>query len=378
MAATIGWPGSAAAGSGSVSLTASPTHPPPGQPVSLTVTIDPPTSGEHVAVVARNGSTIAGGTTDDAGTFTGSFAPQSTTTLHATWGSLQSDPVTITVTSGDAPTVRIRAGTVRLFDDVKLRGRVLPAAGGGSVEIQLLRAKTVVGRRTVTLGATGRFRAALRVPRPGTYRARAIVTRPGVPRAIDVTNSQTTDLPDLSEGARGVFVSLLEHRLVQLHYHLVRIDEAFDYRTADAVMAFRKVQRMPRTETVSPAVWRALADPKLFRPHNRDEGFHIEVDQTRQVLATVQDGKVQAMFHVSTGKASTPTRDGTFHVFSKLAGFSPKGLYYPSFFDGERAIHGWTDVPTYPASHGCVRVPYWIAVWIYGLADYGTPVIVYH
>jgi hypothetical protein len=334
--------------------------------------------GEQVSVVDADGTTVISGTTDPSGAFGGTFSPQGTTTLHAEWGSVRSDPVTIDVTSGSAPTVRIRAGTVRLFDDVKVRGRVIPAAGGGRVEVQLLRAKTVVAKRTVVLGATGGFRAALRVPRPGRYRARAIVSRPGVPRASDVTNPQTTELPDLAEGARGVFVSLLEQRLVQLHYHLVQVDAGFDYRTADAIMAFRKVQRMPRIETVTPAVWRALADPKLFRPRNHDDGLHIEVDQTRQVLATVRDGKVRAMFHVSTGKASTPTRDGTFHVFSKLVGFSPKGLYYPSFFDGGRAIHGWTDVPTYPASHGCVRVPYWIAIWIYGLADYGTPVIVYH
>jgi lipoprotein-anchoring transpeptidase ErfK/SrfK len=165
---------------------------------------------------------------------------------------------------------------------------------------------------------------------------------------------------------------------VELHYHLRGVDDVFDVRTADAVMAFRKVQRMPRVQTVDAAVWRALARPRIFVPRDRGDGFHIEVDQTRQVLATVRDGRVAAIFHVSTGKASTPTRDGTFHVFSKLAGFSPKRLYYPSFFDGERAIHGWPEVPTYPASHGCVRVPYWIAIWIYGQADYGTPVIVYH
>ncbi len=84
------------------------------------------------------------------------------------------------------------------------------------------------------------------------------------------------------------------------------------------------------------------------------------------------------MIHVSTGKPSTPTHDGSFHVSSKLAGFSPKGLYYPSFFDGERAIHGWTDVPTYAASHGCVRMPYWVAQWIFALDPVGTPVIIYH
>ncbi|HEX9123799.1 MAG TPA: L,D-transpeptidase, partial [Actinomycetota bacterium] len=80
---------------------------------------------------------------------------------------------------------------------------------------------------------------------------------------------------------------------------------------------------------------------------------------------------------VSTG-ANGATHDGAFRVYRKLAGFSPNRLYYPSYFDGLRAVHGWTEVPAYPASHGCVRVPYWNAQWIFGLATLGTPVIVYH
>jgi lipoprotein-anchoring transpeptidase ErfK/SrfK len=80
---------------------------------------------------------------------------------------------------------------------------------------------------------------------------------------------------------------------------------------------------------------------------------------------------------VSTG-AGGATRDGSFRVHRKLAGFSANHLYYPSYFDGLRAMHGWTEVPTYAASHGCVRIPYWNAVWVYERAAYGTRVVVYH
>jgi lipoprotein-anchoring transpeptidase ErfK/SrfK len=34
-------------------------------------------------------------------------------------------------------------------------------------------------------------------------------------------------------------------------------------------------------------------------------------------------------------------------------------------------------VPAYPASHGCVRVPMWIAPSIYARYGNGTPVTVY-
>ena len=35
-------------------------------------------------------------------------------------------------------------------------------------------------------------------------------------------------------------------------------------------------------------------------------------------------------------------------------------LYYPSYFLRGFAVHGYVDVPTYPASHGCVRIPIWV------------------
>ena len=130
-------------------------------------------------------------------------------------------------------------------------------------------------------------------------------------------------------------------------------DGRYDSRTADAVVAFHKVQRMDRSFTVNEATWRRLADP--IKPHARNDwsGFHFEVDQTKQVLYTVEDGDVTNVLHVSTGAGGT-TRDGVPRR-GKTAGFSPNHLYYPSYFDGYRALHGWTEVPTYAASHGCVR-----------------------
>ena len=228
------------------------------------------------------------------------------------------------------------------------------------------------------MDANGRFKATFVVPQAGSYRARAVLDAPDLLPGRAATAPAVTPLPDLASGAHGIYVSLLERRLVELHYHLVGVDDAFDYRTADAVMAFRKVQGMARVQTVDAATWRALGSPKSFVPRDRSDGFHVEVDQTRQVLVTVRDGQAENIIHVSTGKPSTPTRDGSFHVYSKLAGFSPKQLYYPSFFDGERAIHGWTDVPTYAASHGCVRIPYWVTLWMFDQDPIGTPVLIYH
>lgn len=46
-------------------------------------------------------------------------------------------------------------------------------------------------------------------------------------------------------------------------------------------------------------------------------------------------------------------------------------------FHGNFAIHGWADVPRYPASHGCVRVPIWAADWLYDRSPVGERVYVY-
>ena len=87
--------------------------------------------------------------------------------------------------------------------------------------------------------------------------------------------------------------------------------------------------------------------------------------------------KVAHILATSTG-ANGYTHDGRYHVFRKLAGTSGGGLYYPSYFDGRRAIHGWPDVPPYAASHGCSRIPMWAATWMYTQSEIGTEVLVYH
>jgi hypothetical protein len=274
--------------------------------------------------------------------------------------------------------VRVRLGAVRLFDHVVVTGTVRPETAGDRVAVSLVHRGRRVALHRPSTTATGRFRTTFAVRRPGAYRVRARFGDADLLAGTDTDGPRSTPLPMLRIGVGGIFVRLLERRLVALHYRLVRVNRRFDFRTADAVMAFRKVQRMVRTDTVDAAVWRALADPILPHARGARHGFHIEVDQTRQVLYTVTDGHVTNIIHVSTGKPSTPTPDGAFTVYRKIAGYSPHLLFYPSYFDGNRAIHGWPDVPSYAASHGCVRVPYWNALWIFGLAAIGTRVLVYH
>jgi hypothetical protein len=344
-----------------------------GDPVTLSGAISPAAEGETVELRDDTDSVLDAVTTDPDGTFSTRLVLDRTTRIRAVWGDAVSDPVTVRVRA----IVTARMSGVRLFDTVRVRGTVSPAVAGGTVAVTLLRSGKRVQTKQARIGSGGGFAVGFRVMHPGTYRARAVFADADHLRGMATTGSDTTPLPRLRSGSKSVFVRLLEIRLRELHYRIVGIDQTYDHRTGDAVVAFRKVQGMAREFTVTEGVWRRLADPRIPKPRLDMRRLHIEVDQTRQVLYTVVDRKVTNVIHVSTG-AGGATRDGRFRVYRKLAGFSPNRLYYPSYFDGLRAIHGWTEVPTYPASHGCVRVPYWHARWIFGLADIGTRVAVYH
>jgi lipoprotein-anchoring transpeptidase ErfK/SrfK len=57
---------------------------------------------------------------------------------------------------------------------------------------------------------------------------------------------------------------------------------------------------------------------------------------------------------------------------------SPLGqLYQPYYFNGGIAVHGYSSVPTTPASHGCARIPMHIAQYFPLLVKVGDPVYVF-
>jgi hypothetical protein len=345
-----------------------------GQSVTLSGTLSPPDASSILEIRDASGAVVATASPDAIGGFAATITPDGTDAYVAATADAASEPITVRVRA----TMTMRSSPVRLFDTVSVRGTVAPARPGRQVVVSLTRGGTTIDQRQVSMGSSGAFLATFEIPLPGTYRARASFAAEDLLRATAASDAGATPLPRLSEGDHGIFVELLEARLLELHYRLaVPSDGRYDFRTADAVVAFHKVQRMTRSFVATAATWRRLAEPRIPQPRNDWRGFHFEVDQTRQVLYTVEDGEITNVLHVSTG-AGGATHDGTFRVYRKLAGFSPNHLYYPSYFDGLRALHGWTEVPTYNASHGCIRIPYWNALWVFGLADYGTRVVIYH
>lgn len=200
-----------------------------------------------------------------------------------------------------------------------------------------------------------------------------VTTRPAPGWApVTRTFAVTVVQPRLGPGSRGGSVAVLEDRLAALHY-VVERDGVFGRDDTDALLAFEKVEGLPRTGLADGAVWRRLLVART--PTARFAGDHVEVDKTRQVLFVVRAGEVVLIVPTSTG-ATGNTPVGVWHVYRKVAGFDWV-LYYPSYFLRGFAVHGYPDVPAYPASHGCARVPMWIATTIYGDMPPGSTVYVY-
>jgi len=90
--------------------------------------------------------------------------------------------------------------------------------------------------------------------------------------------------------------------------------------------------------------------------------------------------RVERAVHTSTG-AGGRTPAGGFHVYRKeLYSWSvPFHVWMPyaAYFVGGIATHEYPDVPSYPASHGCVRLPAGEAHRVYDFVDVGTPVRVF-
>jgi lipoprotein-anchoring transpeptidase ErfK/SrfK len=144
-----------------------------------------------------------------------------------------------------------------------------------------------------------------------------------------------------------------------------------------AIKAFRKVNGMRWRESYAPSIFRTLLQGKgAFQPRF-DDGRHVEVDISKQVMALVEGKTAVHTFHVSTGTGGTPTVLGNYHFYLKQPGYNSKRMYYSVYFIGGYATHGYSSVPNGRASHGCVRNPIQFSRFIYNWIDLGDPMHTY-
>jgi len=198
---------------------------------------------------------------------------------------------------------------------------------------------------------------------------------------ISPSSSPSPAAGDLRPGARGPEVLALQNRLVALGFWLGTPDGRYGGSTTHAVTAFQKAQGLRRDGVAGPATRAALQ--RVTPPEPRSStGRLIEIDLRRQLLLLVSGGRVQWVLDTSTGAVAGTTPRGRFTIYREVNGYrhAPLGvLYRPKYFHEGVAVHGYTNVPPYPASHGCVRVTYAAMDWLWSsdAMPLGTPVWVY-
>jgi N-acetylmuramoyl-L-alanine amidase len=253
--------------------------------------------------------------------------------------------------------------------------RLVPV-GAGTLAVRIMRGSETIVDQTFS----GPVRIKLDTRRLGTYliQVRALPAAGYAPRGR-VLHANVV-LPRLAIGIRGAAVAQLGDQLRRLHY-AAPSGATFDGRMLDAVFAFQKVQGLPRTGGVDARFWQALAGARTPAPRYAVPATHLEIYKGRQVLYVVRGGRVALIVPVSTaGVPGMFTPVGRFAIYRKVVGFDPSPLgtlYDPMYFTGGYAIHGNPSVPPYPASHGCVRVPMWVAPYLYATNPYGEAVYVY-
>jgi lipoprotein-anchoring transpeptidase ErfK/SrfK len=205
---------------------------------------------------------------------------------------------------------------------------------------------------------------------------------------------------DVSEAVVNLQILLREKKLYR-----EPISGVFDEKTQYAVFAFHKIVG-PAHSDPGTAVGEWLADPppgdwtpedwemlEAFAPQppkaRIDQPDRVEVDIGHQVVYLIEGDEVVAIMPISTGKGSgergctgttgctrnvTPRTENlsrgsvfyTEHAYGR--GWSPLpgawSIYKAIFYSGQYreanyGLHGYRQVPNYPASHGCIRLTVW-------------------
>ena len=318
--------------------------------------------------------------TDAAGAWRVTFIPQRggairATQVSGTGGSSAELEVQV------APRVlsaRLGSGRVYPFLGARATWRLAPADyPDGAVRIALsidrraagtVRARVRDGVVTANLPTkgVGRFNAKLMLPERGGFEAANAAPLTFIVRGARV-----------GSGSSSTWNRSLRAALRFRGFH-VPGGSSYDSHMGESVIAFHKAYGRSRTTTFEASDWARLTR-KRVAVRDRSAGLHIEIDKGRQILMQVKNGVPVFIIHVSTG-ATGNTPVGRHSILWK-GNWVPSNygslLYKSMAFKGGFAIHGYPSVPTTPASHGCVRVPMWIAATLYARSPVGTPVLVY-
>lgn len=219
----------------------------------------------------------------------------------------------------------------------------------------------------------------------------------------------------LQLGVAGDDVRRVQERLAELPFDPGPIDGVYGQMTRQAVWAYEKlVLGIPREDMngeVTPEMWDQMQNPVVIEPRRRTGtgSTHTEIYLVEQVVAVFEDDQPLLVTHASGGDGEewcdtvtydtdpygnaleepverevcgvSKTPGGVFDFTRKVEGIreSPLGsLWNPIYFNYGIAIHGAINVPSYPASHGCVRIPMHISEYFQDIVDIHDRVYVWN
>lgn len=222
-----------------------------------------------------------------------------------------------------------------------------------------------------------------------------------VPESVAVIETVATSEPivktqldrTVSKGMVGDDVAAIQQRLTDLGFRPGPVDGVFGDETRRSVWAYEKlVLGVPSDDpsgVVTPEMWDAMQDPFVVQPRRTNSTVnHTEIYLPEQVIAVFHDDVPVFISHMSSGdneewceevtispgewnnpgdeplvrgecgRSFTP--GGVFNFTRRVEGVrqsSLGGMWDPVYFNYGIAVHGALNVPTYPASHGCIRIP---------------------
>ncbi len=228
----------------------------------------------------------------------------------------------------------------------------------------------------------------------------------------------------VSMGSSGEDVRRVQERLTELGFQPGPADGQFGAGTQQAVWAFKKLIGIVAWEDfaarddqsmVTEETWQQMADPSVrFVPRRPGSGTHVEIYLPQQVLAVFRDDEPIFISHISSGELDADGKPATFcetatydtdengNPYSEpvtkqvcAESKSPGGVFsFRRSYDGNRvsplggmknpwyfnygvAVHGARNVPTRPASHGCIRISNTLADVFPDLVERGDRVYVW-
>ncbi|MBM4425206.1 MAG: L,D-transpeptidase [Chloroflexi bacterium] len=113
----------------------------------------------------------------------------------------------------------------------------------------------------------------------------------------------------------------------------------------------------------------------------------MDVNLSTQTLTAYEGSVPINTFIISSGKRSTPTITGSFHIYIKARTARMRGpdydtpdVPYVMYFSGDYGIHGayWHNSFGTPVSHGCVNMRVGDAAWLFDFASFGMLVKVHY